>query len=79
MDHETGSAITILVLSALIYFLPTGIALLRGHRNTVPIGLLNLFLGWTGLGWLAALIWSFTSNVDEFYINEIKVKINHSK
>lgn len=44
-----------------LYFLPIIIAWLRGHHNKAPIFLLNLFLGWTGIGWLAALIWSVSS------------------
>jgi hypothetical protein len=44
-----------------LYFLPVIIAWLRGHHNKAPIFLLNLFLGWTGIGWLAALIWSVSS------------------
>lgn len=43
-----------------VYFLPTVIALHRGHPNTVPILLVNIFLGWSGIGWLAGLIWSTT-------------------
>ena len=49
-----------LILATLIYFLPTVIALARGHLSTLAIFLLNLFLGWTLIGWLIALIWSCT-------------------
>jgi hypothetical protein len=45
-------------LIAVIYFLPTFIALGSGHRNVAAIFILNIFLGWTGLGWIGALIWS---------------------
>ena len=41
-----------------IYFLPTIIAAVRGHRQAVAIFLLNLFLGWTLIGWVGALVWS---------------------
>ena len=44
-----------------LYFLPFIVAWLRGHHNKAPVFLLNLFLGWTGIGWLAALIWSVSS------------------
>jgi hypothetical protein len=44
-----------------LYFVPSVIALGRGHRNMNAIGLTNLLLGWTFLGWIAALIWSFTN------------------
>jgi len=39
-----------------IYFLPTIIGLY--NRNILAIFILNLFLGWTGIGWVAALVWS---------------------
>ncbi|WP_339739747.1 superinfection immunity protein [uncultured Maricaulis sp.] len=45
----------------IIGFMPTLIALLRGHDNSFAIFLTNLLLGWTGIGWLVALIWSFTA------------------
>ncbi len=49
-----------LIVATLLYFLPTVIALARGHLSTLAIFVLNLFLGWTLLGWLIALIWSFS-------------------
>lgn len=45
-----------------IYLLPTAVALLRRHRNGLAIFVLNLFLGWTFLGWVAALVWSATAD-----------------
>ena len=47
-----------LTIVFLIYFLPFFIACIREHKNRAAILLLNLFLGWTGLGWLGVLIWS---------------------
>ena len=41
-----------------IYFLPAIIAFWRHHHQVVPILLLNLFLGWTFVGWVVALVWS---------------------
>jgi uncharacterized membrane protein YqaE (UPF0057 family) len=43
-----------------LYFLPTLVALLRGHHNGVAILVLNALLGWTLLGWVAALVWACT-------------------
>ena len=48
----------LLTLFVIIYCLPFLIATAREHKNRVAILLLNLFLGWTGLGWLVALIWA---------------------
>ncbi|TFG45109.1 MAG: superinfection immunity protein [Dehalococcoidia bacterium] len=44
--------------SVAIYFLPTVIAVAGKHRNALSIFLLNLLLGWTFIGWVAALVWS---------------------
>jgi hypothetical protein len=38
----------------LIYFMPRIVALLRG-RSFVFVFLINLFLGWTVIGWIIAL------------------------
>jgi hypothetical protein len=51
--------IIILILPSLaVYFVPTIIALARHARNALAIVLINIFAGWTFLGWVAALIWS---------------------
>jgi hypothetical protein len=41
-----------------MYFLPSIIALARSKRDLLSIFLLNLFLGWSVIGWVVALIWS---------------------
>jgi hypothetical protein len=51
--------ITLLVLTA-IYFLPTLVAAHRGH-SVAGILLLNVFFGWTGIGWAALLLWALLS------------------
>jgi hypothetical protein len=48
-------------LALFAYFLPTVIAAARGHQNGGLIFLTNLLLGWTLLGWIAALVWAATS------------------
>jgi hypothetical protein len=50
----------ILILLAVLHFVPTLIALARGHHNGFAIFLTNLLLGWTVIGWVVALIWSCT-------------------
>jgi hypothetical protein len=62
----SGHSIIILIIlgiiSFIVYFVPSIIAYVRGHLNFVPIFLVNLLLGWVLIGWVAALIWSFTSH-----------------
>jgi hypothetical protein len=48
----------LLIFGLLIYLFPTLIATLRGHNNTVPIFVINLFFGWSLLGWVVALVWA---------------------
>lgn len=59
---ETLSLGVIILIGAIMivpYFLPTIIAMMRGHHNKFPIFLVNLFFGWSLLGWVIALIWAF--------------------
>jgi hypothetical protein len=45
------------VIVLALYFLPAMIASNRGHRNSGPIFVVNLFLGWTLIGWVGCLAW----------------------
>jgi Superinfection immunity protein len=47
------------------YFFPAIVAALRHHRNADAICVLNLFLGWTFLGWVAAIVWAMTNPTGE--------------
>jgi hypothetical protein len=58
MQNFTILELLLVVLIFAIYFLPTLIAFLRQHKNSLAIFLLNLLLGWTVLGWVASLVWS---------------------
>ena len=44
-----------------LYFLPTFIAMGRHLYSRGGIAMLNLFLGWTFIGWIAALLWAITA------------------
>lgn len=46
------------VVAPILYFLPTIEAGLRQHRSLTSIGLVNLFLGWTLIGWVVAIAWA---------------------
>lgn len=63
-SHELNAFGRLVVFSGLVtvpllYMLPTIEAKLRGHTNIASIALVNLFLGWTLLGWVVALVWAF--------------------
>ncbi len=46
------------LISLGIYFLPTIIGVIRHAKSLVGIILVNIFLGWTFLGWIITLVWS---------------------
>jgi Superinfection immunity protein len=48
-----------LLVSLFLYFLPAYLA--RNKPNFTGILLLNLFAGWTFIGWIVALIWALSS------------------
>jgi hypothetical protein len=50
-----------LVFAGALYFLPAIIAAVRHTHNSTAILLLNVFLGWTVVGWFVALIMALCS------------------
>lgn len=67
-EFRSGIASAILlpifVIGAIVvYALPAVVAYLREHRNLIPILIVNVVIGWTLLGWCAALAWAFSSDV----------------
>lgn len=46
-----------------MYFLPSIIAIVRSKRDITAIVLLNLFLGWTMIGWVVCLVWALKTDV----------------
>lgn len=61
--NEGAPAAVIWVLPFLVmtYMMPTFLAVGRKHKALPAIFALNLFLGWSLLGWVAALVWSLTN------------------
>ena len=57
-ETSAVNGLAFLISLPTIYFIPALVAWGRRHHATVSIFLLNLFLGWTFLGWVAALVWS---------------------
>lgn len=47
-----------IAIGGALYFLPAIIAGARGMKNALSVFLLNLFFGWTGIGWVGALCWA---------------------
>jgi cytochrome c biogenesis protein CcdA len=50
------------IIGFILYWIPTLVANNHHHRNRTAIAMLNLFLGWTFIGWVVALVWANTDN-----------------
>jgi len=66
VDESTATAFGIGMLflwacGIVVYFIPALIAMGRHHQNAAAIFVLNLFLGWTLIGWVGSLVWSATA------------------
>jgi hypothetical protein len=57
--------IVLVPLFLVAYFIPFFVAAGRKHRFSTAIGLINLLLGWTVIGWVAAIIWAVNRDVRE--------------
>lgn len=54
----------LMFLGIFVYFLPTLIAT-RGYQNVFLVFMVNLF-GWTGIGWVVALILAYGTNTKKY-------------
>lgn len=46
----------VIAVLTLFYMLPWAVAATRGKSNSLAIALLNFFLGWTFIGWVASMV-----------------------
>jgi Superinfection immunity protein len=51
----------LILLCAFVYLVPAIVAVERRHHNADAIAILNIFLGWTFIGWVVALVWACTA------------------
>jgi hypothetical protein len=58
---ETSSYVMAGCVAIVGYALPAMVAFIRQHPATPRITALNLCLGWTVIGWVAAFFWATTS------------------
>ncbi|MBK1697550.1 superinfection immunity protein [Rhodovibrio salinarum] len=50
---------SVLLIALMGYLLPIGVAVFFKHRRMRPIVLVNIFAGWTVIGWFMALAMAF--------------------
>lgn len=61
MDADPTPGTVLLIFLALLYFIPTFVA--KSQRGAIFA--LNLLLGWTFVGWVAALVWALATKSEE--------------
>lgn len=57
-----------LLFLVMLYFLPTLVAALRRTHNVGAVFAVNLLVGWTVIGWFAALLWAALSAPAYVYV-----------
>ena len=54
-------------LLCVLYFLPTIIAVAKKKQAQCGIAVVNIFLGWTFVGWVVALAWAACDDTPVYY------------
>lgn len=57
-----GNEWALIFIGALLYILPSIIAGYKESKDYTGIWLINIFLGWTVIGWVVALLWALRLN-----------------
>jgi hypothetical protein len=60
-DLTPLAGLMVIAIGGLVVLIPTFVAYARVHHNRQAICALNLLAGWTGLGWVIALVWALTT------------------
>lgn len=60
---DSSSAIILVIVLAILYFVPSFVA--AGRKRNGGVFVLNLFLGWTLVGWVVALAWAASLDRDD--------------
>ena len=53
--------VSLILIILPIYFVPTIVAIIRRTKNLAAIIVLNIFVGWTFLGWVGSLVWAIVA------------------
>lgn len=57
-SHSALIWVIIGMVILVIHFVPSYVAYSNNHRSRALILLLNIIMGWTGIGWIVLLIWA---------------------
>lgn len=63
-QYSAAELLLALVWLLAVYFLPAFIAFRRRHKNRIAILVINIFLGFSIVGWLVAAAWALTGEIE---------------
>lgn len=71
---------SLIIAIPVLYFLPTIEAIIKDNKDLYLIIIINIFLGWTLVGWVVALAWNFkganvSDNIKESTIVNSKASV----
>ncbi len=75
---EAGIYVILALPVAAIYFYPSILAYQRENRYRKPIAVVNLFFGWTVIGWAGALAWAYWPDKDDNVGNNVQSIVSSS-
>jgi hypothetical protein len=58
--NEAILFLLLVIIGLIIYFVPSIVAVLRRHHQMKALVALNIFLGFSYIGWVVALVWALT-------------------
>jgi hypothetical protein len=67
--ENVGVGSLLIVFGLCVYLLPTFQAKSKGHLDIGSIAVINIFFGWTVIGWFVALIWACSGNTQSNHGN----------
>jgi len=62
---DSTTNIILLLLILILYMLPTLLAFSREHPRRGAIGVANILIGWTLIGWVVVFLWAALGHVEE--------------
>lgn len=66
---DGGAAAVLVIVLIAFYFIPTIIATLRHVPNVGSVAIINIFLGWTFIGWVVAMAMAMRSGAQSTIVN----------
>jgi hypothetical protein len=59
------------LIGVALYFIPLMVAIVRKKSNVVAIGVLNLCLGWSFIGWVVSLVWALSKDQRPVVVQDV--------